>query len=530
MRPGGAAPTPRIYLALLAAFVVLVVLYVNGRYDWTWVNDDAIVLTKTSRNVYVEATLSPKSKAYQFGFAYPAVNTFMAQITGQPIEGLQDYVQPFLVVVLVPLSFIAFRGITGSTATGVLAALLLFLQPEFLFEVLRSSHAKVTWSMALAMVFLLSRSLTPGHGRPRIAVWVILFYLAAFAAISSNSFFASSYVFGLALVFAGTRVAASLRRYEGDAYARLGRLWLVVVSCLVLVFVFIFYLYEPALTQFRFLKHELDKLAVLLFGAESEGAATLANPYAYVGGTWTSFGVYLFVSSANWLVLVLSFGRWLALGWHQVRHHQTLAPQRALLWWLYPAFALLLATAVALDFLGLLSTNLQVRLFPHLMVFALPLAAEAIVGLVGASRGWRPNTTRALVGVFSLTGAVLALAAVFKVSNEPLLSDWWAFYLPEERRAVEWIGENVHNNNVWTGYDRRLAILVDWYGDWSSGRMESVVGNRMSAARYALLTSLTEGRALRRGETLPNVDPYQRVYDTGSVQLYYSRPLTPYQR
>lgn len=364
MKPTCTPTKQHFYLGLLICYVILFAAYANGRYAWTPLDDDAIMLTQHSANVYAEATLSPRSGAYPFGFAYPALNTFLAHATGLSIEMLQHLVQPFLVVILIPLGYVAFRSLTGSAATGLLAALLLFLQPEFLFEALRSSHAKITWAMAMLMLHLLARSFRAGGANRRFAVWVVLFYPAAFALITSNSFFASSYIFGIALAFVGSRVLDRLRRRSALVPPQLGRLWLVAVSCLVLAFIFIFYLYPPALNQFVTLRQQYDKLAALFLGVESD---TLANPYAYVGGTWISIQVYLLVSSANWLILALSFVQWIHLGWQQWRG-RALAPQALLLWLLYVAFALLLAVAVGLDIAGLLSANLQVRLFPHLMI------------------------------------------------------------------------------------------------------------------------------------------------------------------
>ncbi|MGC9347638.1 MAG: hypothetical protein ACP5JG_05830 [Anaerolineae bacterium] len=523
-------PTPqrRVYVALLACYILLVAAYVNGRFAWRGLYDDAIRLTQLSENVYAEGTLLPTGGAYSFGYAYPALNTVLAHVTGIPVEALQHFAQPFLAIVLLPLSYVAFRGLTGSDAIAGLGTLLLFLQPEFLFEALRSSHAKVTWAMALLMLFLLTRGFCSQGRRHRAIVAVPLFYLVAFALIASSSFFASTYIFGIGLVFVGARLLGRLRRTNAPVVAQLSRLWLVAVACMVLVFVFIFYIYPPARAQLSSLKRELDRLSVLLLGAEP--TEPLVNPYVHVSGTWINGQAYLLVSCANWLVLLLSFGRWIYLGRQQWLRRWTLGPGELLLWLLYAAFSFMLATAVLFDVLGLLSANLQVRLFAHLVIFAVPLAAQTLAAFVKTSCGWPPAAHRALWGMLSLACALLVVGSLLKITNEPLLSNGWTFYVPEERAAVEWVGAHVRTNGVWLGYDRRLSSLAEWCGGWQKQHVRTVRGKVPTTARYALLSSLLEGQALRRGEVLPNVHSQHRVYHNGEAGLFYSRPVTPFQR
>jgi hypothetical protein len=517
-----------VLLILLAIYLVVVVLYVNGRFNGTWLNDDAIILTRLSQSILNEGTLTPPQGAYQYGFAYQSLNVFLAHLSGTPLADWQEYGQPFLVLMLVPTGYIAFRSLLGASHTALLALLLLFLQPEFLFEALRSSHAKITWMLALLMLYLLARSLREAQSRGSFAASVLAFYLAAFALITSNSFFAFNYIFGIVFAFLGVQALGRIPgRFRILIPLQLRRLGWVSLSCLILAFIFIFYLYPPALGQFSTLESIIDRLAALFLDVEE---ATSLNPYAYVGMTWISQTAYLAVSAANWLVLALSFVMWLYQARQFLIQRRPLPPPALLLWLLYTAFAFLLAVAVIIDFAGALSANLQVRLFPHLMIAGVPLAAGLLALLFERNRIW-PRKARLTVGMaLPLAVMYLALAGIFKVTNEPLLSNWWAFYLPGERQAVEWIGVNVQQNNVWVGDDRRLVTLADAYGNWRPQGVRGERSRQPAASRYLFLSPIVEARAVRLQNPLPDIQGHQCIYDVGQAQLYYSRPKTPYQR
>lgn len=520
---------PAAFLLLLAVYVLLLAGYVGLRFLWTTLDDDAIRLTALSRNVLVEGTLAPRSGAYPYGYTYPTLNTFLVHLTGLPLATIQVYVQPFLVTLLVPVSFIAYRSLTGSSVVALLAALLLFLSPEFLFEATRSSHAKVTWLLALTMLFILARSFGAGQAWRRLAPWVIAFYLATFALITSSAFFGSNYLFGIAFAFAMTYMLLRLRRTRGAVTTQMRRLSYVTVATLLLAFLFIFYLYGPALSVFNELQKSIDRVLVFVLGVEAESGG--ANPYAYTQRTWLSPWAYLALTAFNWFVLLLSFAVWLRQGWALWMRRVEMPGHRLLLWLLYGSFGLLLALSVLLDLAGALSANLQLRIFPHLLLVGIPLAAE---GLVAGLRWARRSQRRALAVAAPLALVLLlsyfSLASLFKVTNEPLLSHWWRFYDRGEELSVQWVDSHVRNNQVWAGRDFRLPTVALAYGNWRQQRIRVDRSANPITARYVLWSDISQMRADRAGETLPDTRQFSRVYDAGGAALYYSRPKTPYQR
>lgn len=515
-------------LFLLVLYVLFLVAYVRLRFDWNTLEGDAIKLTALSQNVLTEGTLVPAGGSYPYGYAYPVLNTFLAHFTGMPLAVIQVYLQPFLVALLVPVSFIAYRSLTGRGRVALLAGLLLFLSPEFLYEATRSSHAKVTLLLALTMLFILARSLRPGRPSSWLAAWVAAFYLAAFAMITSSSFFASSYLFGIAFAFAATLSLLYLRRSSIAMPAQMRRLAYVTISAWLLVFLFMFYVYPPSRLVFQTLDSTLEKVTVFFLNVELESGA---NPYAYIQSTWLSPWIYVTLTSLNWIVLLLSLAAWLRQGWSLWVRREDMPGHRLLLWLLCASFGLLMVLAVLVDRAGALSANLQLRIFPHFLLVGIPLASEALVALVGrAQRNRRTLPAQAVPVLFVALLSFLSLASLLKITNEPLLSSWWSFYQEQERLSVQWITRHVRNNQVWAGRDIRVRLLAEAYGDWQQQGIQIDREGPPISARYVLQSDISQMRADRLAETLPDTRQFSKVYDAGDTELYYSRALTPYQR
>ncbi len=505
------------YLFLLAGYVLLAAGYIGARFLWKWTSTDDARLTVAAEAIYAEGTILPP-EIYPFGYGYPALNVFLSHLTGLSIPTLQVYVQPFLVVLLVPLAFAAYRNLTGRPATAMLASLMLFLQPEFLFESARSSHAKLTWAMALGLLYALAASFRAAESGQSIGKWVVLSYLFAFGLTTSSAFFASSYLFAIACSFLGWWLWRRWGHREAGRWSPLTRLLYVTLSCSVLLYVVIYHIYPPAGGQLSILRSIVDQVALLFLGVE-----TVTNPYRYVRAAWVSDGVYIALTFFNWIVLLLSFSFWLLRAKRIVEGREELSPSQLFLWLLYGGFGLLLAISVVLDLSGVLSANMQVRMFPHLMVVAIPLAAEAVEGVARWVSG-RPMAARALLsGGMAVLVTVFSLASLLKVTNEPLLSYNWVFHTDPERRAVRWLGQRGENAGVWMGMDERLVALGEADSLWKTRRLRPKWGHPDDRTVYFILSETTVLRAWRTGTELPDVFFYNRIYDNHSAIIYRAR-------
>lgn len=512
------------YVLAIALYVLLVITFIQVRFTGQWIDADATNLTLLSQNVFQEARLIPRSGAYPFGYAYSALNTFLAHLTGLSITSIQNTLQPFLIMLLVAPAYAAFHALSEDRVVAGLATLLLFLQPDFLFETVRSSHAKLTWLLALTVLFLLSRSMADRSNRESLHRWVLLFYLATLGLLSSSIFFGSSYILAFIFAFLATQFLSRLPTTQTFSIPHnVRRLSYVTMVSFTLVFLMMFYLYSPSLSQLQQLTTIMDQISSLLLGVENIGA----NPYAYVGQAWNSTFTYLLLTSLNYVILLTSFLGWLEIGRRLIRGQQ-IQVSRFLLWLFYTSFAGLLAFSIVIDVAGVLSSNMQVRLFPHLMVIAIPLASLTLVDLLQALRSMPRAYQSTLLGLIFLVPLFSAFS-VLKATNDPLVGNQWLFQTSQERQALEWAKGRVQNTTLWIGPDNRLRALVSAESTWAQNRVR-VVYQPQDETRYYLLSDVIRARATRMGTSVPDVFSRHRVYDNGTSWFYYRRPLTPYQR
>jgi hypothetical protein len=440
------------------------------------------------------------------------------------------------------------RVTTPVAVPGALAGLLLLLQPDVLFVTLRGSHEKLVWPLMMVALTLLCLSLRR-PGRSTVA-YAGSFYLAVFALIATNVFFASTFLvaiifsLGLGLLVSrlpgqGLRARASPVRLTG-----LRRLLYISLSCTILIFLSMFYIYPPSLSNLRTLRSAFDQLAVLLLGA----GAVPGQPYDYISTAWTSPGVYLALTAFTWLLVVLSFVAWLWHGKQMLSERRALDLRQDLDWLLYAGFGLQVALSIVADFAGVLSENLQLRLFPAFTVLAVAMLARGAVHLASFSqqpssarrRGSLPSglfasapawMKRVALGLATLALAWFGIASVLKATNEPLISNKWTFYAPSEEYALRWVDGHLQSTTVWTGLDERLLTAS---GLKAPGQAEYQNRNDLydldPATRYVLFSERECLRATRLGMPMPSVLGWNRIYDDGDVRLYQQRPSTPYQK
>ncbi len=520
LKPSVASMLPAIYALLVATFFVV-------RYRGSWVEQDTIQLMAISENMYEAGALQPEGKLYPYGFGYSALLTFLSNVSGLTPESFQTLVGPFALVLTAICAFVLYRQLTGSVRLGALAATLLCMQPELVFVTLRGSHERFTWAVIMLTVLLLAKSFGyVGRWRPFVAC-ILCGYLTTFALISLNVFFASSFVITLALSLAGGWLLVINRLNEQEYFERnLRRVLYVVGSSTVLIYLFIFYLYSPAGQVFRLLDTTLDKLGTLLLNLDPQGAAA---PYANVLASWSSPQIYLVLTAASWAILLISLAAWVRLGYRSFLRRERLSLDHLLLWLFYGAFAGQIAASILTDRFGLLSTNLQVRLFPAVMLFAIPLA------LIELRRfrppGWFRRHPRP---VLSLAVLMLALwlsgTSLLKATLDPVVSNKWLWFSATEHEAVNWLENRVEHASIWCGYDERLRLLAYscWGTELSSGNYYDILDIE-PYTRYVFLSDLVRQHTVRIRQHLPSVLDAHRIYDSGSLEIYQHRPTTPYQ-
>jgi len=516
-----ARPSSRLWFGLLL-YMVGIGLYFLIRFDGHWAETDSATFTRLIRTFVSAGKLVPEFGAvYPNGYAYQAISTFIISLTGLSIETLQQFIYPLLAVIVVLPAWIAYRELTGSHLAATLSALLLFTQPEFLFVILRSSHEKFTRTLMLLCLFLLARGISPNYPPRRRLLYISLFYFTSYALITSNYLLANSFILAIATVYVMGWILEKFKPHLKTVNSRLkNRIKYVIPVCFTLVYIFTFHIYPPARHNILVLRNTWDAIAMLILGAQTQSSDVYVA-YKYVSFGWINLPTYFLLSIANWIVLVASFAIWLDQGWNWIKHSAVPKNQIAwLLWLFYTAFMIQGVLAVISDASGALSSNVQLRLFPSFSMIA--------VAVVGAKLAEMQSLRLKRSISLGLTAALFSISilSVWKATNEPLFSNKWNFYHPNEVLALKWADVYLQDAVVWTEFDERLsAAYITEVGN-PNYRFTTILTPN---TRDILSSTVSRLRSIRLGQPLPVPPDAFQVYDNGTAQFYHLRPRTPYQ-
>ncbi|MBN1261568.1 MAG: hypothetical protein JXB35_12900, partial [Anaerolineae bacterium] len=452
-------------LLLILVLTLLIALYWSARYGPNLTEGDSVRLTLAAERVAIEDRLMPTG-AYNSGYGLPVLLTFVSEITGLSVETIQAGSSLWLAAFIL-IAFITYRELLGRTDSALITLILLLLQPDFIFYPVRSSHEKFTWAMALLLVFLLARSLRFTRNLGKLAIHVLLFYVVLWAMLTTNIFFTSTILTALTISLTSglvltmwfhRRAAASDPQSDRYFWQRLA---LISAAGAVLIFIFINNIYGPALSYYHGLDDLVERLSVLLLGAEETGAIQV-DPYTYVRRAWQHQGLYFALTSFQWTIAGLIVVAW-GVAARQLRSASRSAWLR---WLLLSGYAAQMAFGILVDRLGFLSSNLQVRLFVPFVLFGTPLVVAWLRQVFERLQGKARTLARVALPIVALWAITTSL---LKVTNDPLAANYWLFYHPQEAQALEWTESHLRYRQIWTDLSFRKEALLDsalgaqWY-------------------------------------------------------------------
>jgi len=509
----------------LLAAAIMASIYYNSRFGGWSMEVDTAQQSVAADGIVATGSLE-HNHSYNNGYGYGALLAFLSYLSGQSIQSIQLFLAGSAVIVVLA-AFLVYRELLESSAIAFLAAILLLMQPDFMFYVLRGSHESVTWTLLLLMVFLLLRGSDYRERPSRFVFFVLAFYLLCWAMVAVNVYFSSSVLsaFALALV-GGWLIKKMIKNQRVDKEGTpdvLRRLVFIVSIGWLLVFLFITYIYEPGILYYYTFSEMVDRIGILFFGAQPLGQPI---SYSYYENAWQSRVAYLSLTGLQWIFVVSSFITWL-IGLRQIK---SLAGKRLLLWLFYSSFGVLLVIGVVVDFAGFLNTNLQLRLFTPFVLFASPMAALLCAHLF--ERLCNQSRRRILLPVCAVIVAWGLLASALKTTNDPILGNHWFFYHDGELKAANWIEEHIQYQRIWVDTRPHLAETFHfWQGyEGLSTNKYEFKKNVWSPPTYTLITALTKLRSDRVGEILPATNDKNLIYDNEEAQLFHRRPETSFQK
>lgn len=527
------ASSPSIMPLLLIACALTFGLYQIARFAGWWGEADSSAAARAIAAMHDTGSLvpGPNRTVYPNGFNYQAVSTFILSTTGLSLAQYKLFLVPLMLAWVVLPAWMLYREVLQSDRAAALATAFLLVQPEFIFVVLRGTHEKFTRGLMLICLYLFVRSLRITHSPLRMAAFVISFYLCIYAIIANNNLLGSSFIGGLGMsVVLVWLLIWRVRELFAVTRSSVFRLLSILAASIILMYMSLFFFYPPARHGLEVVHSVWDRVALLLLNVapnEQTEGYVYTNPYELVNNGWISVPVYFVLSAANWLLLGISSIIWAVQGVHWVvLGRPPLERERLLLWAFFGGFAFQGALSILVDVSGALSSNLQHRIFPSFAMLAVPFLTSALFSLRAVSR----HHGRAIRGAVGATIGLLAVLALWKATNEPLLSNKWPFAHPSEFYGLSWAERKLTGRSVWLGHDEQFAASVLTRTGQGISRVRADMASVNFNTRDFMISEVTRARSQRTGRSLPIEADSLITYDNGGTQIYHSRPRTAYQR
>ena len=495
-------------LLLICIYALFSHLYFVLRYAGNWMEHDTCRMTKYAQVVQEQSTLLPTGLVYSNGPGYSAIMTFLSDLSGISILSFQTYILPIFGVVIAVISYIVFLELTNSKKIALLSAFLLGLQPDFLFTTSRGTHEKFTYSLILLSMFFLSRSFSRRKNVKEFVYYVLLFYLSTLGMISYNFFFASTYIFAVTVAF----IIGYLISETPQISASLKRLTYTSATSTIFFFSYMFYLYPPSRHLFLMFDTLQEKASVLLLATEQH----VTPQYTYILDMWVSFEAWLILTLFNWVIAPLSLAAWIYFVYSFFLKKMRLTSSMILLLLFYLAFSIQLIITILADRFGIFH-NLELRVFPALMFFAVPLASISIVNILN-HRGFNAYQRKIIKTIFVALVLVFVSASLLKATNDPVVSNRWMFYTPQEKEGMVWIGIHHQDGGVWADMDNRIITAFNHYSDVDTFTKSKFA--EPDKAEFYVISNTIKKRASIVRYSLPNVDELPVLYDSGDVRIY----------
>ncbi len=524
-RPVPRANNPLPALAFALSVRLLLTLYWLARFGGYLNEGDTARTTTVIQTVLESGRLLPEGKPlYPYGFLYPAWVSTLAHFSGLDVLTLQQWLLPFLGLLLTLAAFALYLHLLGSPRWAACAVTFLNLQGDFLYTSQRGSHEKVDFLLIfLALTVIVLAAMRAKTLQERLGL-ALVYYLIILAENNQHVFFASTFTFTLLLAFLLWLIMRRQQRLQVIASP-----WIIYVALMSLLFTFlvIFYWYPPARMLLYTSRDLLERIRLVLFSA----AGPPAELYSTVSANWVLPGIWLWLRAFDVFLMLGAIVGWLRLARLFFRRDETADLSRAhshfWLLLLFPPFFFQNAVMVISDITGSAGeiNNLQIRLIPLTAFVAAPLAAYAL-------SQWRPSAwlqrnkaARSLA--IALTTTLVLTLTLIKSTSEPLLANAWIFHTPAEEAAVAWLNQTIphipqeigrRTPRVWAGPDFRLGNL--WRQQfWPPENLLIPLSDRTYT--YVLLSPQVRLNTLRYHQPLPNILFANRIYTNGDAEVYY---------
>ena len=483
-------------------------LYFVFRYSGQWIEEDSTRMAILMKYVFLEGTLIPSNQVYPNGFGAQVISSYIVNLANISIQQYAQYYHPIITSLSVFIAYSLFNELTKDRKIALLSTFLLLLQPEFFWTSARNTHEGFTFFLIMMATLALVKSSSKTSYSTFIS-FILLFYLSIFALTFMNTFFASTFVFALTFAFILGYLFSKHFPMQ-DVFKRL--IYSSAIS-IVLVFITMFYIYPPSGNMLSGMIGLFDKIRALIFVVEIQ----TTPQYGYILTAWISPYMWFFLTLFNWVIAPLSLIMWLKLVFDFIKkkNHWQFDSPLLLLLMLYAAFSFQLIISIIADRFSEFGSNMELRIFPILIIYAVPLASMLVFRIwdsIGSSH-------KKLCTLVSITLLIIFMSnSLLKGTNDPLVSNMWMFYSTEEEYGIRWADANIKNLEFhkidYRSYYLRLLIRMD-----SNSTINYTNYNK---ERYILYSYIEENRAMRLGLPLAQSYDSRKVYNSGTVRIIQS--------
>ncbi|MFA4849345.1 MAG: hypothetical protein WC626_06415 [Methanoregula sp.] len=546
-------------LILILAYGFFSHLYIISRYGGLVADGDVSYFTKAIQDFQVHGGIGEFVR-YSNGLGFQIIATEISDITGLTIPQVQ--LLPFGFFYLI-IAYLLFREFTDSKYTALIGAVVLSLLPDLLFITARGTHERYTFFLFLLSLFILVRYSKNSHSLQKSATYVAILYCSLLTmALINQWFFVLILIAIISTTFLGL-IQSLFFKTNGDPYKRMlfSIIPIILLSYLLVQFgtssntmfsgvmsiwlgkFFTFSPHVPVLpllgvavllVLILYVIHTRGNHFILQYGFNAPINNLKKNklerrilyvivlllflvwiPFVYYfiapsNTTFHSPGIYFFLTGIYWIILPISVLMGLIIVKHYTIDKNSEYAHKNLGTLLFLSFFGLFGLSVFIDRIihSGVGDNLELRVFPYLLVFSAGITACAVFEI--STNIVKAPWKKLFVGLIIVAFAIFSISSLLKATNDPSVSDFKIYYSPEEKNGINWLEINNPQSSITFREDRFSTAFAFNSYDYA---FKNVHGTQENTADVFMGTH----DYLRDPE---NFDFHTILYDNANVMIF----------
>lgn len=478
-------------------------LYIISRYGGLVADSDVSYFTKAIQDFQVHGGVGHYTR-YSNGLGFQIIATEISEITGLTIPQVQ--LLPFGFFYLI-IAYLLFREFTDSKYTALIGAAMLSLLPDLLFFTARGTHERYTVFLFLLSLFILVRFSKKSISFKISTKYLVILYFCLLTIGLLNLFFCVLILIAIiSTTFLGL-IQSFIFKTDGESYKKILFCIIPILPLYYLLaqygaystYMFLYFTSDWYRRTFALIPHVemlpllgLTILLVLIIYAihkwarhsilrhsfnvpidslkkiEFNGTISffivlsiflvwLVFVYFFIAPSNTSFhspAIYFFLTGIYWIILPISALMGLIIVKRYVIDKNNEYANKNFGTLFLVSFFGLFGLSFFIDRVihSGIANNLELRIFPYLLVFSVYGAACALseIPTTIIKAPWK----KLFVVLIIISFGIFSISSLLKATNDPSISDYKIFYTPEEKNGFNWIEINSPKSSIWFEEDR----------------------------------------------------------------------------